>query len=108
VRSAAVPARGGLAWALARSAIAGDLGLDLDLSAAPDLEALPADDAIFSESCGRFVVTTAESDAASFEKRFRGLACRRVGRVTEEKRLVARLGGRSALVVAVADLRDAF
>ena len=59
VRSAATPGKGGLALALARSAMAGELGMELDLDLAPDLAALPPDVALFAESNGRFVVTVA-------------------------------------------------
>jgi phosphoribosylformylglycinamidine (FGAM) synthase-like enzyme len=54
---------GGLALAIARSAMAGELGVDLDLSSCPDLVALPGDVALFSESNGRFVITAAAKDA---------------------------------------------
>lgn len=108
VRSAAASARGGIAAALARSAMAGGLGMDLDLDACPYLRALPADVALFSESCGRFVATTSSKDAGAFEARFRGLACRRIGRVTREPRLLARLGGRPRLDLPVDGMKDAF
>lgn len=53
VRAVAVPAKGGLALALARMAMAARLGLELDLAAAPDLAGLALDVALFSESVGR-------------------------------------------------------
>jgi phosphoribosylformylglycinamidine synthase len=82
VRSAATPAKGGLALALARCAMAGELGLELDLDLAPDLATLPPDVALFSESNGRFVVTVAPQDAAAFSELFAGLPCHRIGVVT--------------------------
>ncbi|HVQ35787.1 MAG TPA: AIR synthase-related protein [Candidatus Bathyarchaeia archaeon] len=87
VRSAAAPALGGFALAVARSAMAGELGVDLDLTACPDLAALPPDVALFSESTGRFLITAAEGDAPAIEALFSGLACRRIGRVTAERRI---------------------
>ncbi len=108
VRSACAPARGGLAAALARAAMAGELGMDLDLDRCPDLAALPPDVALFSESGGRLVVTTSEDDAADFARRFTGLACRRIGTVTRAPRLVARLGGRTILDAGVQELKTAF
>ncbi len=108
VRSAATPARGGLALALARSAMAGELGITLELDACPDLVALPPDVALFSESCGRFVVTTSEDDAVAFGKLFRGLACRRVGRVTEDPRLRVTLGKRQVLDLDILALKAAW
>jgi phosphoribosylformylglycinamidine synthase len=108
VRSAATPSRGGLALALARSAMAGELGMDLDLGECEDLTALAGDVAMFSESCGRFVVTTAETDASAFAERLRGLPCRRVGRVTEEPRLRVRCGSRSILDNELAALKASY
>jgi len=108
VRSAATPSRGGLALALARSAMAGELGIDTDLGECEDLSVLERDVAMFSESCGRFVVTTAETDAAAFAERMRGLPCRRVGRVTEEPRLCVRCGGRTILDNDVAALKESY
>ncbi len=108
VRSACVPTRGGLAAALGRAAMAGELGLDLDLDRCPDLVALPADVALFSESCGRFVATTSEDDAATFQRRFDGLACQRIGTVTTAPRILARLGGRTVLDADVFELKASF
>ncbi len=106
VRSAATPSKGGLALALARSAMAGELGLDLDVSS--DLAGLPPDVALFSESCGRFVVTTSPRDADSFAARFGDLPCRRIGTVTAEPRIRARLSGRRVLDVQVSLLKTAY
>ncbi len=108
VRSAATPAKGGLALALARSSMAGELGLELNLDLAPDLAALPPDVALFSESNGRFVVTVAEGDAAAFEALLSGLACRCVGTVTAGALLRATLGGTLRLDCGVAAMKAAF
>ena len=108
VRSAATPAKGGLAWALARSAMAGELGLDVNLDAASDLAALPADVALFSESNGRFVVTVADGDRAAFESLFSGLACRRIGQVTAARTLYLTLGGARRLDLTVDALKAAY
>ncbi len=93
VRAAATPARGGLAVAAARMAMAGDLGLELDLGDHPSTRLAP-DTLLFSESCGRFLVTVQPEDADRFQGFFSGLPCRRVGCVTQETRL--KLGARGA------------
>jgi phosphoribosylformylglycinamidine synthase len=108
VRSAATPAKGGLALALARSAMAGEMGLELNLDLASDLAVLPPDVALFSESNGRFVVTVAPHDAAAFEARFRGLACRRLGTVTAGMSLRATLGGALRLDLPIASMKAAY
>lgn len=108
VRSAATPAKGGLALALARSAMAGELGLELNLDLASDLAALPPDVALFSESNGRFVVTVARDDGAAFESHFEKLACRRVGTVTSGTSLRAYLGGTLRLDLPIAAMKAAY
>lgn len=108
VRSAATPARGGLAFALARASMAGELGLELDLGGCSDLASLPPDVALFSESGGRFLVTVAEADAAAFASRFEGLPCRRIGRVVAETKIRARLGARPILDLDVRALKAAW
>jgi phosphoribosylformylglycinamidine synthase len=108
VLSAATPGRGGLAVALARVAMAGRVGLELDLGACEDLAGLPRDVALYSESAGRFVVTLAESDAGRFERHFAGLHCRRVGRVTDGPRLRVSFGSARYLEPEVAALVEAF
>lgn len=108
VRSAATPTRGGLAIALARSALAGGLGVKVDLDALPGATGLATDVALFSESNGRFVVSVASSDREAFEARFAGLPCRRIGQVVAEPRLAVSHGGRSALDLPLAELRAAY
>jgi len=108
VRSATAPAKGGWGLAFARTAMAGACGLDLDLGACADLAGLAPDVALFSESTGRFLVTVAPADADEFARRFEGMACRRVGAVTEEPRLRVRDRDRSWLDLEVADLASAF
>ena len=104
VRSAATPAKGGLALAIARAAMAGELGVDLEI----DPGSLPDDVALFSESNGRFVVTTSTADAAALEKVFAGLACRRVGSVSEARKVRVRCGPRLVLDVGLDEMKSAY
>jgi phosphoribosylformylglycinamidine synthase len=108
VRSAATPGKGGLALALARCAMAGELGMELDLDAAPDLAKLPADVALFSESNGRFVATVAPKDTAAFEALFENLACRRIGVVTSAPSLRMTMSGKLRVDLAVAAMKAAY
>jgi phosphoribosylformylglycinamidine synthase len=108
VQSATTPSMGGLALALARTALAGRLGLELDVTDVEDLGALDPDVALFSESPGRFLITVAETDVDRFAAHFAGLPCRRVGRVTSEARLSVRAGARVWLDVGVDALATAF
>ncbi len=108
VRSAATPAKGGLAIALSRISMAGGLGLELDLDLIPDLVQLPPDVALFSESNGRFVVTVARDDAREFEALFDGLPCRRIGAVSSTTSLRVTLGGRVRVELPVAAMKAAY
>ena len=55
---------GGLGVHLAMVAMAGNLGMAIDLSRLPLEEPLRDDQALFSESAGRFIVTVSEDNAA--------------------------------------------
>jgi phosphoribosylformylglycinamidine synthase II len=73
---------GGLAVAAAEMALAGGLGLDLNLAEAPRMPGLDRDDVLaFSESLGRFVVEVAPDDGPKFEADLLGLPMARVGHV---------------------------
>jgi len=89
--------------------MAAGLGLDLDLGSCPDVAALRPDTALFSESNGRFVVTTRPEDAERFEDLFDdGLACRRVGAVVDRPALRVRSGETTWLDLDVEKLKPAF
>ncbi|MBF0203864.1 MAG: phosphoribosylformylglycinamidine synthase, partial [Desulfamplus sp.] len=94
VASAHAVGRGGLATHIALSAIACDMGLEVDLAKVPvsvDSEETSIRNTnnfnttiLFSESSGRFIVTVAPENRSVFEKLFSGMACGYVGRVTDE------------------------
>ena len=78
-------ARGGLGVHLAFMAMAGGLGMEIDLSQVPsDGQDLPDEVLLFSESAGRFILTLAPDQAPVFEKLCRGMAVCRVGMVTTQ------------------------
>jgi phosphoribosylformylglycinamidine synthase subunit PurSL len=87
----------GLGAAAAEAALAGSLGMEIDLAAVVR-EGVDRDDfLLFSESAGRFLVTVGPENAGAFEEVMAGTGCARVGRITEQKRLVIR--GLSGAVV---------
>jgi phosphoribosylformylglycinamidine synthase len=97
VRSCHTPALGGLAVALARKALAGGCGLEVDLAVVPggvrdDITVL------YSESNSRFLVTIAPGDATAFERLLEGSAWARIGVVTSGSRLLLR--GRDGGLIA--------
>jgi phosphoribosylformylglycinamidine synthase len=96
VASCASVGVGGLGVALAKTAIGGQLGLDIDVEKLDDCHLVEdvafMDDLMFSESQGRFVVTVDQSKQAEFEEKLEGVAFSRVGTVTNDKRFVVRYG----------------
>ncbi|MDR3567166.1 MAG: AIR synthase-related protein [Syntrophobacteraceae bacterium] len=85
--------RGGLGVHAAMVAIGGRLGLSIDLSKVVVAQEMRDDRCLFSESCGRFLITAPKERCGEFEKIFAGLPCGLVGEVTENPELV--ITGRS-------------
>lgn len=76
---------GGLGVALAESAIAADLGVEVNLSDVPGAQNFERDDfLLFSESQGRFVVSVSPGKRKEFERVMFPVAQRAVGEVTAE------------------------
>lgn len=83
IASALSPNIGGLAVTLAKKAIAGQLGMDLDLSPLPILDR--KDNLLFSESQSRFVVTIDPKKQTEFETMFSDFPYYKIGTVTEDR-----------------------
>jgi phosphoribosylformylglycinamidine synthase subunit PurSL len=85
---------GGLGVALAETAFAGGVGMDIDLRLVPGARDLRDDVTLFSESPSRFVITVHPPDVAVFEASLQGLPWAAVGHVAETGtfRLVGRSG----------------
>ena len=79
---------GGLAVAAAEMAFAGGYGLELDLAKVPGKELERNDFVLFSESNSRFLIEVEERDRQNFEALMKGKACKKIGKVTKEERLV--------------------
>jgi phosphoribosylformylglycinamidine synthase len=86
---------GGLGVALAETAFAGGLGMDIQLAAVPRVSDLRDDLLLFSESASRFVVTVHPEQAPAFEATMDGLPCAAVGQITETGRF--RVRGQSGI-----------
>ena len=109
VRSASTPGKGGLALALARSAMAGSLGADVDFTGCARAESLDDDLLLFAETNGRFVVTVADRDAEAFAQYFEGMACHRDWRGHGSRQeLKIRRGERGLIDTQVEALRGRF
>lgn len=101
--------RGGLAVHVVLAAIGGDLGVKLDLSRVPMDEPLRNDQVLFSESCGRFLVTVCPEERQVFETLFQRLPLGLVGEVhaTPELEIIG-LEGKTLLREPIALLRQSW
>jgi phosphoribosylformylglycinamidine synthase len=97
---------GGLAVAAAEMAIAGDLGLDLDLDAV-DAPGGPLVK-LFSETPSRFLVEVRPADAGAFAAAMGGVPLARVGAVTASPVLSVRAAGEELIRHDVDALRAAW
>ena len=103
--------RGGLGVHLALVAMAGCLGLTIDLSAVPVEEDLTNDRILYSETQGRFLVTIAPENKEKFEAVLKGCCFAVIGEVTEEPRLQINvvMKGKGTLIDAdITDLKHAW
>ncbi|MGM0681909.1 MAG: AIR synthase-related protein, partial [Thermodesulfobacteriota bacterium] len=106
---------GGLGVALAETAFAGGLGLDIDLGRAglgrgqSNGGRWRDDVLLFSESQSRFVVTVEPGKSGRFEEIMKDTGCFRLGEVTEEPELKIRgLNGGTVVAEQVAELKAAW
>jgi phosphoribosylformylglycinamidine synthase len=108
IRSSHTPTLGGLAVAVARAALAGERGAEIELRDLPVEGALSDDARLFSESHSRFVVTCAPAHLDELLRHFEGQAIARIGTVNDTQRLVLRgQRGRSLVEVPLRALRRA-
>jgi len=83
VSSCHAVSRGGLGVHLTMVAMAGELGMDLSLGRVPALNGLSVSRILYSESCGRFVLTVAPEKRQRFEAVFSGMKTGLIGTATE-------------------------
>ena len=102
------PVFGGLGVAFAKVAIAGRLGLDIDLDQILTDSDLPTLALLFSESNSRFVATISPKDKAKFEKLMADMPCALVGKVTADPNLTLRRGTALVAKIKVADAVKAY
>ena len=100
---------GGLGVALAETAFSGGLGMDADLAAVPASGIARDDEALFSESQSRFVVTVRAEKKAAFEAALAGSTQACIGAVTGDGRFrVKGLKGGVILEEKIEDLKEAW
>ena len=81
------PAIGGLAAGFAKVAIAGRLGLDVDLDKIPQTTGIHAHELLFSESNTRFIMTASPDNAAKIAEILAGIPHAVIGKVTDSANL---------------------
>jgi phosphoribosylformylglycinamidine synthase subunit PurSL len=101
VSSCASIERGGLGLALAKSAMAGMLGIKADISQVP-AAADRNDTIIFSESQGRLIFSVNPARKKEFEKTFRGVHLGLIGHVIEEP--VMEITGKNGKMIVRTDI----
>lgn len=85
--------RGGLGVHLALVALAGDLGMEVSIEKIPGADRLTASRVLYSESCGRFVITAPESSRNRLEAIFKGLPLGLIGKTSGERRFIVNGSG---------------
>ncbi|MGH7245373.1 MAG: AIR synthase-related protein, partial [Candidatus Levyibacteriota bacterium] len=100
--------RGGLGVSLARLAIGGMLGINVDLrKVAGNLKHNGG--LLYSESQGRILVTVAPQNKKKFEAAMKGNTISEIGTVTDDKKIVVTgLSGENIIDTTVSDLFDAY
>ncbi len=110
IASALSPSLGGLGIALTKKAIAGQLGLELDLQKIPGATNFSRNDyLLFSESQSRFIVTVAPENQARFEALFQNTPHTLIGKVTENPMLkITGLQGRKIINTPIKSLEESY
>ena len=106
VRSCHDCSDGGLGVALAESAFAGGLGMDIDLRMVPAEGLDRTDFLLFSETQSRFVVTVSPENCSLFEACMKSSTCSRVGSVRPDGRFsIVGLQGSEVIATDIAALK---
>ncbi len=100
---------GGIACALAESAFAGGLGVEIDLSSVPAPRIFRDDFLLFSESQSRFIASINENDLEKFEALFRKIEFAIIGKVrSDEKFLIRGINNNTIIDTDIKSLMDAW
>jgi phosphoribosylformylglycinamidine synthase subunit PurSL len=100
---------GGLGVALAETAFAGGLGMNIDLNDVPYCGRKRNDYVLFSETASRFVVTVHPQDQSRFEKIMAGNIVNEIGFVSADGLFrITGLGGKEIIKKEIGKLKDAW
>jgi phosphoribosylformylglycinamidine synthase II len=107
VASSVSVASGGLAVALAKASVGGNLGLNIDLKNILGSRT-SLDAKLFSESQGRILVSVAKSNIVAFEKMMKGIPCTKLGTVTKGTNVSIKDGKNSVVDTTVEALAKSY
>ncbi len=93
--------RGGLAVHLAMPAMAGELGLEVDLGAVAESPMT----ALYSESAGRFLISVAPADSERFKSMMAGAPFLRLGQVRADNRFLVHWNEKPLIQAEVMELK---
>jgi phosphoribosylformylglycinamidine synthase len=100
--------RGGLAVALAKKAIGGQLGLSISLQKLNG-DVSRDDFALYSESQGRILITVAKENKTAFEKLMKEISYHQIGTVTKERKLTVNgLQGKEIITLDLEKVTEAY
>ncbi len=100
---------GGLGVAVAEMALAGGLGVDIDLQQVPSRHIVRDDVLLFAESNSRFLLEVASASVRDFEALMDGCVYAPLGRVTKRSRLVVRgMEGQAVIKLGIPQLQAAW
>ncbi len=100
---------GGLGVALAETAFAGMLGMEVDLEKVPAIGLDRDDLLLFSETQSRFIVTVSPRNRDAFERLFKGMAYGLLGEISSARVfMVTGLSGREIIRADIRALKDAW
>ena len=99
---------GGLAVALAESALGGMCGCDVDISSIPGAAGLDDIRTLFAESPSRFVVSVKKENAAKFEELMAGSPFARAGQTNSSDKVIFKNKGNTVLSITCAEIETAW
>jgi len=111
ISSSLSPQFGGLGITLAKKAIAGQLGMEIDLAKIPGFTNFQntttgtrLDHLLFSETQSRFIVTIDPKRQKEFEEHFAGLTFAEIGKITEDQNFVIKVSDKTVIKTNIATL----
>ncbi len=113
ISSALSPQFGGLGITLAKKAIAGQLGMEIDLAKIPgfnsNFQGAPRlDHLLFSESQSRFIVTINPKNKAEFENNFASHPLAQIGVINSDQNFVLKSGNKEIIKTNIATLDQSY